>query len=133
MKKIGVALLFALMPTVGFAAETMRDGYWEMTTTMEIPGMPMQIPPTQVKHCFTKEEVQDQKKAIAGSEDCTVYDLKETGNKVTWKMKCKGGNPGEFSGETVFRADSFETKMQMQAEGQSMAMNVKAKRLGECP
>lgn len=131
MKKIVVALLSALViPTVAFAASTMRDGYWEMTTTMEMPGMPMQIPPTQMKHCFTKEDVEDQKKVIAGNEDCTVTDLKETGNKVTWKMKCK--DVGESSGETVFDGDSFETKMKMLAEGQEMNMNVKARRLGDC-
>lgn len=133
MKKIAVALLSVLIiPVVGFAAANMRDGLWEMTTTVEMPGMPMQIPPTQVKHCFTKEDVKDQKKAIAGSDDCIVSDLKETGNKVTWKMKCKGDSAGEFSGQTVFSGDSFETIMKMQAEGQDMTMNVKARRLGEC-
>ena len=134
MKKLAVAILSVLVvPAVTFAATNMRDGYWEMTTTMEMPGMPMQIPPTQMKHCFTKEDVKDQKKTIAGNENCTVTDLKETGNKVTWKMKCSGEGAGESSGETVFNGDSFQTNMKMQAEGQDMVMNVKAKRIGDCP
>jgi hypothetical protein len=132
MKKNVVAFLSALIiPTVAFAASPMRDGYWEMTTTMEMPGMPMQIPPTQVKQCYTREDVKDYKKAIATNEDCTVTDLKESGNKITWKMKCK--DAGESSGATVFDRDSYETKMTMQAEGMDMTVNVKARRLGDCP
>lgn len=134
MKKVALVILSAfLLPSTGLAAGTMRDGYWEMTTTVEMPGMPMQIPPTQMNHCFTKEDVKDRKKAIAGNDDCTVYDLKESGNKTTWKMKCKGESAGEFSGMTIFNGDSFETNMKMQAEGQEMAMRVQARRLGECP
>ncbi len=42
MKKIVIAILFALaLPATCFAADTMRDGYWELTSTMDIPGMPM--------------------------------------------------------------------------------------------
>lgn len=133
MKKLLVATVLSalVVPASSFAASNMREGYWEMTTTMSMPNMPMQMPPTQMKHCFTKEDVKDRKKAIAGNDTCTVTDLKETGNKVTWKMKCP--DAGESSGETVFNGDSFETKMKMQAEGQDMSMNVKARRLGDCP
>ena len=134
MKKIVIALLSALViPVVVFAAETMREGYWELNTTMEMPGMPMKMPPTQVKHCFTKEDVKDQKKTISTSKDCTVTEFKESGNKVSWKMKCTGQSAGESSGVTVFNGDSYETTMKMQAQGQAMDMNVKARRLGNCP
>ena len=132
MKKKVVAFLSALIiPTVASAATPMRDGYWEMTTTMEMPGMPAQIPPTQMRHCFTGEDVRDYKKAITAAEGCTITDLKESGNKISWKMNCEGA--GESTGTTVFNGDAFETTMTMQAEGMDMTVNVKAKRLGECP
>jgi hypothetical protein len=134
MKKAVITFLVALaLPAVGFAAETMRDGYWELTTTMEIPGTPMKIPPSLTKHCYTKEDVKDQKKTIATNKDCTVTELNDSGNKVTWKMICTGQSAGESSGVTIFKGDSYETTMKMQTQGQVMEMNIKAKRLGDCP
>lgn len=134
MRKNVIVILFALaLPSSSFAADTMRDGYWELISTMEMPGMPMKMPPTKIKHCYTKEDVKDQKKAVTTDKNCTVTDLKQSGNKVTWKMKCTGKNAGTFSGETVFKGDSYDSTMKMQSQGQSMDMKVKARRLGECP
>jgi len=134
MKKIVIAILFALaLAATSVAADTMRDGYWELITTMEMPGMPMQIPPTTIKHCYTKEDVKDQKKTISTDKNCTVTDLKQSGNKVTWKMKCTGKNAGVFSGETVYKGDAYDSTMKMESQGQTMNMKVKAKRLGDCP
>ena len=134
MKTCLTAILFALaLPVTGFAADTMRDGYWELTTTMDMPGMPVKMAPTKVKHCYTKEDVKDQKKTISTDKNCTVTDLKQSGNRVSWKMKCTGENAGVFSGETVFKGDTYDSTMKMQTQGQTMNMKVKAKRLGNCP
>jgi hypothetical protein len=134
MKKIGIAILSTLvLPATIFAADTMREGYWELITTMEMPGMPVKMEPTRMKHCYTKEDVKDQKKTISTDKNCTVTDLKQSGNKVTWKMKCTGQNAGVFSGETVYKGDAYDSNMKMETQGQTMKMHVKAKRLGNCP
>ncbi|OGT99509.1 MAG: hypothetical protein A2X80_14090 [Geobacteraceae bacterium GWB2_52_12] len=134
MKKIVIAVLSILsFAASSFAADTMRDGYWELITTMEMPGMPMKMPPTKLKHCYSKDDVKDQKKTITTDKDCTVTDLKQSGNKVTWKMKCTGKNAGTFSGETVYRGDAYDSTMKMQTQGQTMNMKINAKRLGNCP
>jgi hypothetical protein len=121
------------LPATIFAADSMRDGYWELVTTMEMPGMPMKMAPTKIKHCYTKEDVKDQKKTISTDKNCTVTDLKQSGNKVTWSMKCTGKNAGVFSGETVYKGDAYDSTMKMQTQGQTMNMKVNAKRLGVCP
>jgi hypothetical protein len=134
MKKIVITVLFALaLPATSFATDTMRDGYWELTSIMDMPGMPMKIAPTMTKHCYTKEEVKDQKKTITTDKNCTVTDFKQSGNKVTWKMKCTGKNAGDFSGETVYKANAYDSTMKMQTQGRTMTMKVKARRLGNCP
>jgi hypothetical protein len=134
MKKIVIALLSSLaLPAISFAADTMREGYWELVTTMEMPGMPMKMAPTKMKHCYSKEDVKDQKKTISTDKNCTVTDLKQSGNKVTWKMKCTGQNAGVFSGETVYMKDSYDSTMKMQTQGRNMNMKVKGTRLGNCP
>ncbi len=134
MTKIVITILLALvLPASGFAADTMRDGYWELVSTMDIPGMPVPMAPTTIKHCYTKEDVKDQKKTITTDKNCTVTDYKQTGNKATWKMKCTGRNAGEFSGETVYKGDAYDSTMKMQTPGRTMNMKVKARRLGNCP
>jgi len=134
MKKFVTAILFALvLPATSFSADTMRDGYWELISTMDMPGMPMQMPPTTIKHCYTKEDVKDPKKTVTTDKNCTVTDLKQSGNKVTWKMKCTGKNAGDFSGETIFKGDAYDSTMKMESQGRTMNMKVKAKRLGNCP
>jgi hypothetical protein len=134
MKKSIIVILSALfLSSTSFAADTMREGYWELITVMDMPGMPVKMAPTKVKHCYTKEDVKDQKKTISTDKNCTVTDLKQTGNKVTWKMKCTGKNAGTFSGETVYKGDAYDSTMKMQSQGQTMNMKVNAKRLGACP
>jgi hypothetical protein len=134
MERIAIAILFTLtLPATCFATDSMREGYWELVTTMEIPGMPMKMPPTKMNHCYTKEDVKDQRKSISTDKNCTVTDLKQSGNKVTWKMTCTGKNAGVFTGETVYQKDAYDSAMKMQAQGQAMHMKVKAKRLGNCP
>lgn len=134
MKKIVTAILLALvLPAATFAADTMHDGYWELTTTMEMAGMPMQMPPSTMQHCYTKEEVKDPKKTITTDKDCTITEFKQSGNKITWKMKCTGDKAGDFSGETVYKGDAYDSTMKMQTQGHTMNMKVKARRIGTCP
>lgn len=133
MKKIVIAIISTIMlPATIFASDTMSEGKWELITSVEMPGMPFSIPPTKIEHCYTSEDVKDQKKTISTDKNCTVTDLKQSGNKVTWKMKCVGENSGNFSGETVFKGNKFDSTMKLETKEQSMNIKVKARRLGSC-
>ncbi len=134
MQQVFAALVLVSLPSTVLAAEGIREGMWEITSKMEMPGMPMAMPPTTVRHCYTKEDVKDQKKVINRDKDCTVTDLKSSGSKVSWKMVCTGKNAGKFSGETVFSGDSYDSVMKMQSDGKGGAMTIKAKgkRVGDC-
>ena len=130
-----VVAALALAATVAVvAADEMREGLWEMTTTMEMPGVPYKMPPTVIKHCYSKEDVKDRKKVVASdNKDCTVSDMKTTGNKVTWKMKCTGQNAATMTGEMIMGKDSYTSTMKMQSKETNMTTKVKAKRIGSCP
>jgi hypothetical protein len=121
-----------LIPAAALAAGGMRDGLWELTTTMDMPGMPMQIPPQVMQHCYSKDDVKDQKKVISRDKDCAIKEFKTSGSKVSWKMTCTGEREGTFSGETVFSGDSYVSNMKMNADGQNVNMKVLGKRIGNC-
>src|SRR6266511_4155229 len=121
MKKAIIALLCILVvPAVASDANSIRDGLWEISSQVEMPGMPMKIPPTVMKHCYSKDDVKDQKKVIAKDKNCSVTDLKNSGNKASWTMKCTGENAATMTGETVFGNDSYTTVMHMKAQGHDM-------------
>jgi hypothetical protein len=85
---LAVVAFVALSCISVFAASEMREGMWEITSSIDMPGMPVQVPPTVVRHCYTKEDVKDPKKVVASkNSDCTVTDMKKSGNKMTWKMQ----------------------------------------------
>jgi hypothetical protein len=136
MKPIFAVLAVLSLPTTILASGGIREGMWEITSSMEMPGTPMKMPPTTVKHCYTKEDAKDQKRVIIRDKNCTLTDFTTSGNKVSWKMKCTGNRAGTFSGETLFSGDSYESIMKMQADaakGKPMTMRVKGKRVGTCP
>ena len=130
LKCILVASLLLMFVPLTCVAVEMHDGLWELTTVMDMPGMKM--PPQKMKHCYTKEDVKDQKKMVNNNKDCTVTELNSIGNKVSWKMKCTGKNAGSFSGETTFTDDSYDSNMKMQSQGMAMNMKTKGKRIGAC-
>jgi hypothetical protein len=135
MKRTAIVVAGILLLSAGYvsAADPIREGYWEVTSQTEMPGMPMKLPASTIKHCYTKEDVKDHKSVINRDKNCTLTDYKVSGNKVTWTMKCTGESAGTFSGETVFSADAYHSTMKMNAQGHTMTVKVKGKRIGECP
>src|SRR5262245_53966925 len=118
-----------------------RDGKWEVTIEMDVPGMPMQMQPVTTTHCVTKEQANDPRKMIPSSgrggrgrsnDNCKMTDQKFEGNKATWSMSCPDqGMNG--SGEFTYTQDAYvgTVKMDMTGRG-TMTMKYTGKRLGDC-
>jgi hypothetical protein len=127
--------LCLLFPVVTSAADPgMAPGLWEITTVMEMPGLPFQPPPTTFSHCYTKEDVQKQEEIVPSPEgDCKVTDLKRSGNRMTWKMICQGANAGKGEGEIIFKNDtSYAGTMKLESQGMNLTTRYQAKRIGDC-
>lgn len=128
----GVAAAVVLfLPTPSAAAGTMKPGLWEITTSMEMPGMPFQPPAQTMRHCYTEQEVKEG--PVPKDNNCRITELKATGSKTSWKMECRGELAGKGEGEIVYQGDSaYEGKSRLQAQGMTMTSKYKAKRIGEC-
>jgi hypothetical protein len=134
-------IVFGLMVCLAAAAfaQVRRDGRWEVTTEMDMPGMPAGMPPMKAVQCITPQDAEDPQKAMpqggrgrGNSGDCKVSDYKTEGNKVSWSMKCEGAQPMTGTGEFIYAADSYTGVMKIDAGGRSMAMKYTGKRLGDC-
>jgi uncharacterized protein DUF3617 len=108
------------------------DDLWEITSKMEMPGMPMSMPAQVVKVCAAKNARDDE--FIPKQGDCKVVDSKRTGNNLAYRMTCSTPEPSTVEGETHFAAGAYDGKMRMTmtSSKQSMQMTYSGKRVGNC-
>ena len=134
-----VAAIVVLVTAVTTLAQSpMRPGRWEVSMEMEMPGMPMKMPPMKTTQCVTPEQVKDPGKAIPtgpgqNPNNCKMSDYKTTGNTVAWKMACEGPDAISGTGEMRFDGDSKYTGVMTMTTGRgNMTMKYAGTRLGEC-
>lgn len=105
--------------------------YWEVTTKMEMPGMPMAMPATTTKVCIAKGA----EKNPPPNKDCEMMDVKVSGNKTSWRVRCnQNGEIMTGSGEMSGTPDKSEGTMHLSGKsgGQAFDMTMKhqSRRLG---
>ena len=133
----------ALGVSISVLAQARRDGKWEVTMEMDMPGMPMKMQPFTTTQCVTKEqaEAKDVQKMFPqgrggrGGENpnCSYSDQKIEANRVSWKMACGGANPMTGSGEMTFGENTYNGTVSMDMTGRgTMTMKYSGKRVGEC-
>lgn len=133
----GVMTALALStPAAQTPQSPMRPGRWEITTHMEMPGMPMTMPPQKIVQCITREQL-EKGEAVPGAADeknpCKMTNYKVSGNKITWNMACTGEQAMSGTGEIVVDGDTYTGTMKMTMDQQgTMTMKYTAKRIGDC-
>lgn len=134
---LAVLPLLAAIPSALGAPQEMQPGLWEITSKMEMPGMP-KMAPQVMRHCYTKKDVEDNKKTVpqSGDKNCEMKDYKVQGNTATWTMECKGEAAMTGTGTMTFGAQSYtgSMKSRMKQGGKTIEMNQSwsAKRVGGC-
>ncbi len=107
--------------------------YWEITSKMDMPGMPMAMPAHTSKVCLPKGGESDPSRTQGKDSKCEFTDVQRSGNTVKFKGTCVNdrGDKMKVSGETTHDSNSFKTKMQMSSDGGgNMSMNTSGKRVG---
>ncbi|MCU1227562.1 MAG: hypothetical protein JWO97_446 [Acidobacteria bacterium] len=120
------------LPLAANAAGPMKAGKWKVTTQMEMPGMPVKMPPMTIETCVTKEQAENPEKSVPDAgKDCKINDYKVDGNTVTWSVSCpKQSITG--TGSITYAGDSYTGSMDMKMGEQSMTAKYTAKRTGDC-
>ena len=117
------------------AAAQGTDEQWEITMKMEMPGMPMAMPPQVSKVCVAKG-ANDENFVPRQQGECKTVDSKRVGSKYMFKMVCDGKNKMTANGEITFKDGAYDVRMAMAGtmEGQPMNMNqtYTGRRVGTC-
>ena len=134
---VAVTALSLVSASTVLADAGLREGKWEVTTQMQMPGMPMQLPATTRTQCVTKAQQDDPASTLPnGSPDpqakCKASDYHREGNKVTWKLACTGSQPMTGEGSIVVDGDRYDGTMVMTMDQGSMTMKYAGKRVGDC-
>jgi hypothetical protein len=113
----------------------LEEGMWEITTEINMPGMPMKIPPMVYQQCLTKEDVVP-KQGPVNQEICTYSSPKTRGNTVRWSVECKSpGGKTKNEGEITYNGTTFDGTITMSMTGainMSGINKISGRRIGAC-
>lgn len=131
MRKLSRLLLVSsFFPSLALAA---AGETWEVSTQTEMTGMAM--PSMTVTVCQPKNGEPDPQQMMQRDGNCKVTDVKHSGSKTTWKVRCKDEHQDmRGSGEITQGTSSYHGTMHMSgtADGEKVDMNAnyRGKRIG---
>lgn len=137
MNKIKHGLLAGLFGMVASLPAAAAPGeLWEITSKMEMAGMPMAMPAQTQQSCLPKDKKADSMVPKNESSDCRMTEQKQAGSKMTFKMVCTGKDPMTGSGEITSSGNTYSGKMhitgKMEGESIDMKQSFSGKKLGSC-
>lgn len=133
-----LTLMFGIASSAFAAPVNMREGNWEIETSIKMERMPFPIPPTKTMHCYTRTDLEDSSKTRSTEggpgkkNDCEMKDITEKNTSASWKLACKDGTSG--SGEANYKGDAYSVNMKMfdKKGREMMTTSVNGKRIGNC-
>lgn len=131
---LAAAIVAVAIVVPATAAENpQKPGNWQIKMEMEIPGMPVKMPPVTMNVCVTEEDLKDPQKAVPNDpkSDCKVGDYKVDGKTVSWTVDCPKQQM-KGSGEITYTDTAYAGSMKMTIGEQEMKTKYSGKWLGEC-
>ncbi|MBS4098764.1 MAG: DUF3617 family protein [Sulfuricella sp.] len=132
--------LIFLMAANAQAAPNLKEGLWEITGRLDMPGMPGMpagMPPAKHTQCLSSKDAVPHKPEK--EQDCKVASLKQDGDGVSWAIQCRSAEGVlESSGKVTYWGESMEGVMTMNVkdgtskEVMKMAYRISGKRVGDC-
>jgi hypothetical protein len=132
-QKAAVLSVFILMICVHvtMASPDIKEGKWEITAKMEMPGMPMEMPAVIYTQCMTgKDNIPFNKNEM---KDCRLLDSQVSGNIAKWVMQCtQGGEKIKSRGSITYKGDTFDGVVKITMQGMDITQHMNGKHQGPC-
>ncbi len=130
-KAVLMILLFFSTALTAVAGDILNEGLWEISSKMEVPGMPMEMPPVIFKQCLTsKDNIPQNRNEI---QNCTIIKSNTKGSTVTWEMHCANdGQTMVSNGRTTYSGDTFKGEIRTAMKGMNMMQKMSGRRIGSC-
>lgn len=121
---LAAAAAVAIVPVA--QAQSPKGEAWDITSQMEMPGMPMAMPATTQRVCTAKEQP-----PFRAREDCRITDQQKLPNGWSWKMVCNDGSTADGT-MTYQGMEAWSGVMNLKMKEGAMSMKLAGKRVGEC-
>ena len=137
MKKmliISLMLFAAAAPSHAGDASDIKEGMWEITTKVNMPGM--QAPASVQRQCISSKNSIPM--SALSDQGCRVLETKISGGAVSWTMQCNGqGGQVDGKGAITYAGDSFSgtSNMTISAPGAGktdISTSMTGRRVGDC-
>jgi hypothetical protein len=142
---VGATLLVALSAAPSYAAVSLQPGEWQTTETGTENGKP--IKPEIEKECMTAEEARDATSVVKQIKSemqqqgstCEKFDIQQSGDSVTFVMKCGMGQQFliDMTGTFTFLSPTkyvgaIKSSIKMGAVNSTSDKKVEAVHVGAC-
>lgn len=129
MKRIFLGAGLAAIAALTWAAGS--DELWEITTQMDMPGIPAGMGTRTTQVCSEKG---DPKSALTRSPDmekCKLSDYRESGNRITMTVSCPEGTGTVDNTYNAARSE-YKGTMTMRSREGTMTVQMAGRRVGDC-
>lgn len=134
MKKMVICTLAlsALVSPLQAAEVNMQPGLWEWSMSVDMPNMPMAMPPTVYRSCVTEDDLIPQQQED-GASDCKQVEHSVSGDSVSWKIECSGPGGGSQSvGSMRYQGSAASGEILTTVQGMAMKSTLSGRRVGAC-
>jgi hypothetical protein len=127
-----VGLLIIALPAWSM---DLTPGKYEITSKVDMPGMPGGMPPTTITQCLTEQDPVPH--TSAGANGCNITNMTTEGDTVKYTLVCEQqGMQNKSSGEMTYKGENFygttQTKMGPSGGDMTITTKISGKRIGEC-
>jgi hypothetical protein len=132
LKKIAVCSALACAAASNVAPAQTGE-LWEMTAQMSMAGMPAGMIPAQTSQVCQSEKF-DRPPQQEEKSKCTISNLRQAPNRVTYDIKCEGNPPTTGSADYTFEANRTRVKgtMKIVSRDGEMVMQMSGRKVGAC-
>jgi len=109
----------------------MKEGMWEITMRMEVPGMPVQMSPQTYTQCLTQKEAVPQSEEP--NQNCKIVKQDIKGDTVSWRVECKTNEGTTVSdGSITYKGDTMEGIITMTQGDMKATQRLSGRWIGKC-
>ncbi|OGP93902.1 MAG: hypothetical protein A2Z19_05105 [Deltaproteobacteria bacterium RBG_16_54_18] len=109
----------------------MKEGLWEITVKMDIPGMPVQMAPQTYTQCLTQKEAVPKPKEENNTCEIVKQDIK--GDTVSWLVECKTKEGTAVSDGTItYKGDTMQGIITMTQGSMKATQHLAGRWIGAC-
>ncbi len=128
-----VSVVLFIFSGVATAEPNVNEGLWEITVKLELPGVPMTMPPVTRTECLGKDKLIPKTGKVENCQECKITDIDIRGNTVRWHEECNSPEGKVIvDGEIVYNGDSYSGTIKIRQGNMHMTNKLKGRRIGPC-